>query len=78
VREALTVPDILVLICGVCALLLVSGSLILLYQNKISFKDIEPKGEITLEVLNKFKLKTRYPALACLALGVVFVLVPVS
>ena len=77
-REALTVPDILVLMCGLCALLMVGGSLILLYQNKLSFKDIDPKDEITLEVLKKFKLKTRYPALACLALGVVFLMVPVS
>ena len=67
--------SLLFLICSLAGLLLVSGSLYLLWRGTIDFKD--GQGVTEMEMPVGAKIKTPVPALVMFALGVLMVVFPV-
>ncbi len=64
--------EIIILIGAVCGVIMVIGSMFLLYKGSISLKDASEKEALSIEVINEIKLSTRYPALALFVIGFIF------
>ena len=59
------IPELLAVIGAVCALLMVIGSLVLLYRGTITLKEANPDEAIKVQFKELIDVQTRYPALLC-------------
>jgi hypothetical protein len=67
-----SVPDLLAVIGAGCALLMVVGSLVLLYRGAITLENANPEDAIKVEFQKVLNIQTRYPALGLFVVGIVF------
>jgi hypothetical protein len=68
-------PDILAVVGAVCALLMVVGSLVLLYRGTITLQQANPEEAIKVQFQNVLNIQTRYPAIALFVVGIIFLTV---
>jgi hypothetical protein len=71
----MTILDVLATIGGICSLLMVCGSMFLLYKGILTFQDANPSEAIKAEFQKLFNIQTRYPAIALFVVGVIFLAV---
>ena len=71
----MSTQDLLALIGALCALLMVIGSLLLLYRGTITLEQANPQDAIKLEFQKVLNLQTRYPALGLFIVGIAFLAV---
>lgn len=64
--------DILTIIGGACALLMVLGAMILLYKGTITLSKADPKDALSIQYKKLINVQTRYPALALFIIGLAF------
>ena|SRR5271165_2981759 len=64
--------DVLAIIGGCCALLMVLGSFFLFYKGILTFQQASPEEAIKVEFQKALSVQTRYPAIALFLLGVIF------
>jgi hypothetical protein len=65
-------PNILAFMGALCALLMVIGSLLLLYRGTITLQQANPEEAIKVEFQKVLNIQTRYPALGLFVVGIVF------
>ena len=58
---------------AVCAILIVAGSIWLLKTGVIKLTEAAKDGELSVEIADKIKLKTTYPALGLFVIGLLFI-----
>lgn len=64
--------DVLTYIGGACSLLMVGGSLFLIYKGILTFKEVNPEEAIKVEFQKALSIQTRYPAIALFVVGIIF------
>jgi len=74
-RDALTISDVVAIAGAVCALLMVVGSLLLLWKGAITLKEANPEEAIKVSFQRALSIQTRYPAIALFVVGIVFLFV---
>ncbi len=64
--------ELVILMCALCGVIMVIGSLLLIYKGIIRLKEASCDNSISVELMNQIKISTRYPALAFFVCGFVF------
>ncbi len=67
--------EYVVFIGAVCGLIMIGGSMLLLYRGSITLDSASRDGTLSIEVLDSFKATTRNPALGLFLIGLVFFIV---
>lgn len=70
----MTIFEIVILLSALCGILMVLGSLYLLYTGAITLKQASETQALNVEIAKNVKLSTRYPALGLFAFGLLFIL----
>ena len=65
----------IVLIGGICGLIMVAGSMLLLYKGVVTLREVAPENAVSIEFRNMVKVSTHYPALGLFLIGLVFIIV---
>lgn len=66
--------DMILLIGAACGLIMVLGSLLLLWKGAITLQEASSKDALDVRILDQVKISTRYPALGLFTIGLLFVL----
>lgn len=64
--------DIVIMIVGACAVVMLLGGFVLLYKGTITLKDSNPEEAIKVEFKHLINVTTRYPALGLFVIGLAF------
>jgi len=64
--------DIVIMIVGACAVVMLLGGFVLLYKGTITLKDSNPEEAVKVEFKHLINVTTRYPALGLFVIGLAF------
>lgn len=64
--------QIVIIIGAICGATMVIGSMLLLYSGQITLGEASKNSALSIEIINKVKISTHYPALALFVIGFIF------
>lgn len=67
--------EIILLISAACGFVIVIGSLVLLFKGAITLHSASESGTLSVEIVDKVKISTSYPALGLFVIGLAFIAV---
>jgi len=70
-----TTFDVLTILAGLCGMIMVIGSMVLLYKGVITLSGITPEEALSVQFTNMIKVTTHYPSLALFVIGLIFIIV---
>jgi hypothetical protein len=73
----ITVFDLAIIIGSLCGLIMVVGSIILLYKGVITLNSVSDKSALDVEFINNLRITTHFPALGLFIIGLCFIIIAI-